>query len=65
MISGILLICLMGSGDCAINVSQTFYESTLECEANLKELQEQVNSDNKRRFTINSFKCINWAEEPV
>lgn len=63
MITGILLVCLLGVNDgCRADVSKTFFDTIVECERNNKQLADQINKDDKREFFVKGIACVDWGK---
>lgn len=63
MISALLLICVLGTGDCHVDVGKTFFTSQRTCEQRSLELIEINQTNPLRSFDILDYRCVNWEDE--
>lgn len=64
MITGLLLICILG-GDCQVQVSQKFFNTFAECERMNQDVMNTINSNAALNYRVMGTKCIMWGEEEV
>lgn len=63
MITGLLLICVLETNECSVNVSRTFYSTIERCEVRTQELKDELNSREGLEFYVVDTKCVGWGEK--
>ena len=63
MFTGLLLICLLGTTECRVETSPTFFDTLEQCEDVSMAIYKRINMEGDNSFYVLDTACVGWGEK--